>query len=645
MPLNSEGLIVFNNEVELLPYVPRPFKQREFLTDAEILANAGGTLFLNVESYPNYFLITFKLHTKNKFIQLECGDDRSFNPQFLSWLMHSYRTVGFNSINFDLLMIWLAYHNQDTYNLKDAVNDLIVNGMRDWQLMKAYNFKTYATNHIDLIEVAPLKGSLKLYGARLHTKSIQEQPFDINADLSEFEIEELKKFNQTQLDITEELFDFMKERIELREAIGNEYHEDLRSKSDAQMAEIVLAKEISKLNGKLVERPDISTGETYYYHCPQFLSFQTPTLINFLEVCKKAKFKVNENGYLDAPASIAVTLAVGDMEYSFGIGGLHSKEKTVKYVADETYKLTDRDVVSFYPRCIIVLGLYPRACGPNFLKVFEGFRAQRVEAKRAKNFTKDKGLKIFLNGTSGKFSDRWSKMRSPQLTMQMNLTCQLSILMLIETLVLNGFKIVSANTDGITIYHRRDAQELLDSLIKLWEEKTGFETEETLYKTYCARDVNNYFAVKEDGSVKVKGAYSEVGSQSGTKLDTNPVSLICSDAIKALLSKGIPIEETIKGCSDFTRFVTVTQRKAPGCHWKREYLGRVVRWYYAKGENDAIYTVAANTKVSDSEGAKPCMELPEDIPEDLNYQWYINRTREILLDIGYLARPKQIEFF
>ena len=136
MPLNSEGLITFEKEVELLPYKPRPFKQREFLTDSEILANAGGTLFLNVESYSNYFLITFKLHTANKFLQLECGDGKHFNPQFLSWLLHNYRTVGFNSINFDLLIIWLAYRNQDTYVIKEAVNDLIVKGIRDFEIKK-----------------------------------------------------------------------------------------------------------------------------------------------------------------------------------------------------------------------------------------------------------------------------------------------------------------------------------------------------------------------------------------------------------------------------------------------------------------------------------------------------------------------------
>lgn len=52
-----------------------------------------------------------------------------------------------------------------------------------------------------------------------------------------------------------------------------------------------------------------------------------------------------------------------------------------------------RDVVSYYPNCILNLGLYPKACGPNFLKVFRVFKNSRVEAKRAKNFTKDKGLK------------------------------------------------------------------------------------------------------------------------------------------------------------------------------------------------------------------------------------------------------------
>jgi len=155
--LNDEGLIVLDKKIELLPYKPRPFIQRKFLTDAEIMTNAGGTLFIDVELYPNYFLLGCKLHTTNKFLTLESSEDRGFNPQFLSWLMHNYRTVGFNSITFDLLIIWLAYHTQDTSILKDAANDLILGGMREWELKKNYQFQTFKTNHIDLIEVAPLR--------------------------------------------------------------------------------------------------------------------------------------------------------------------------------------------------------------------------------------------------------------------------------------------------------------------------------------------------------------------------------------------------------------------------------------------------------------------------------------------------------
>lgn len=642
MPLNSEGLITLERRVELLPYKPRPFIEREFLSDAELLANVGKNAYFDIETYPNYCLISFKI--AGKYLCLECDEFNNFNEKMLSWIMFNYRTIGFNSINFDLLILWLAYHNQDAHVIKEAANDIISFDVREWELKKKYNFQTFKTSHIDLIEVAPLTGSLKLYMARLHASRIQELPFPDTRILTQGEKKIVKYYNFNDLDGTQILAEFMKERLDLREAMGIEYREDLMSKSDAQMAEIVLSKEIGKLNGKALERPEIERGP-YYYNAPSFLSFATPVMQNFFEVCKKAKFRINESGYLDAPKEIAINLSIGDMEYSFGIGGLHSKEKCVKFIADEENKLTDRDVRSYYPACIINLGLYPIGAGPNFLKVFDRFRQERLIAKETKNFTKDKGLKIFLNGTSGKFSDRWSKLRSPQLTMQMNLTCQLSILMLIEMISLNGMKIVSANTDGVTIYHRKNEQDKLDYWVKYWEQLTGFDTEETLYKSYYARDVNAYFAVKLDGTVKKKGPYSEVGSQSGTKLDTNPFVLICSDAVEALLSKDVPYEQTIRECRDFTRFIAVRNAKSPGAHKNREYLGKVVRWYYAKGELGSIQTVAANNTVAMSEGAKPCMDLPEIFPSDIDYNWYIKHTEEILEDIGYLTKLKQISFF
>lgn len=643
MQLNSDGLITLERSAKLLPYRARNFIEREYLTDAEILKFTNYPAFFDIELYQNYFLCSFKIN--NKFICLECGEGRSFNPRMLSWIMYNYKTVGFNSIKYDLLILWLAYSRQDVSNLKDASNDIILNNMREYELKKQYNFFTFKTNHIDLIEVAPLKGSLKLYMARLHALRIQELPFPDDINLTEEQIEIVKQYNFNDLDGTELLFNFMKERLELRESLGQEYQEDLRSKSDAQIAEAILSKEIAKLNGKSSKRQEIESGTVYKYSVPSYIRYQSKELNDMLANIRRAKFIVGPTGKIALPEELKSNVKIGNGIYRLGIGGLHSSEENVSYVATEKRSIVDRDVASYYPRLITTLGLYPSSCGPNFLTAFEKIINIRLDAKEKKIFTRDKGLKIVINGTSGKLSDIWSLFYSPDNTTQMTVSGQLALLMLIEWLEETEITVISANTDGIVMMVPNDCEEVLKQIIKHWETATGFTTEETRYSSYYARDVNSYFATKLDGSVKVKGAYSEVGSQSGTQLDTNPTVLICSDAVKALLSKNISIESTILNCKDFIRFVSVRQAKAPGAHKNGEYLGKVLRWYYAKGETGCIQTVQANNKVADSDGAKPCLDLPEVFPDDIDYRWYINKTTEILYEINYLQKPKQIEFF
>lgn len=649
MQLNSDGLISLERSAQLLPYKPRQFVEREFLTDEEILDNVGSTLFLNVESYPNYFLITFKLVNTNKFLMLECGEGRSFNSKFLAWLMHSYKTVGFNSIKYDLLVIWLSYFFQDASILKDATNDLILQGMWEQDLKKKYSFFTYKTSHIDLIEVAPLRGSLKLYGARLHTHNIEDQPFDIDSVLSEFEIEQLKGFNCNQLDITEQLFHFMKERIELREVMGIEYGEDLKSKSDAQIAEVVLTKEITKINGKRPAKVKIEAGTIYRYSPPSYLQYQSNNLKEMLDKIKRAKFVVNEYGKINLPEELNGSVQIAGGIYRLGIGGLHSSEKEVAYKQSDTISIVDRDVTSYYPRLVTTLKLYPEAYGPAFLEAYETIIQSRIRAKKAKRKTEADGKKIVVNGAGGKFSDPYSFLYGPDLTIQMTVTGQLDLLMFIEALSLCGLEVISANTDGIVTLVSKDKEADYKACYEWWEKTTGFFTEETRYQSYYARDVNSYFAAKENAKtredVKLKGPWSEKGSQSGTQLDTNPSSLICTDAISDLLIHGTPVETTIRECKDFTRFVTVRQAKAPGAHKSGELLGKVVRFYYAKGELGTINYVGSNNKVPDTDGAKPCMIMPAVFPDDIDYQWYYNRCKEILYDIGYLSRPRQLQFF
>jgi len=644
LTFDDDNRLIIGKGVRLKPYHQRPFVKREIITEAELYASAGGDLILDVESYPNYFLAGFKHVQSGKFIFLE----NDFNPRFLSWLLHSFRTVGFNSIHYDLIVLWASYVNRDPGFLKQVTNDIIVYGKSKSEVEREYGFKCYPLElrqHIDLINVCPLKGSLKLYAARLHCKRIQDLPFPDSEYLEDWQRDVVRDYNGNDLDNTDIIFKFCKERLALREALSIKYGEDLMSKSDAQMAEVVIPKEVAKLNGKWPKRPEIEPGTAYKYSVPPYIKFVTPQLQDLLYKIKKAEFVVQDNGYIALPKELeGATVTINGTTFAIGIGGLHSQEKSIGYESDEENQLSDRDMVSFYPNILINGKLYPSALGPNFLIIFQGFKDQRVIAKRNKNFTEDKGLKIFINGMSGKLSDVWSKMRSPDLTIQMTITGQLTLLLFVEILTCNGFKVISANTDGIVIYHKRANNEKLLYWIKYFEQLTGFETENTKYSRYYARDVNAYFAVKANGEVKVKGPYSEVGSQSGTQLDNNPITLICSDAIKLFLSNGVDIAKTILDCKDTRRFVTVRQVKG-GAHKNGEYLGKVIRWYYAKGEYGTINYVINGNKVPETEGAKPAMDLPDDFPNDVNHEWYIDKCKEILYDIGFNKRAKQVLFW
>jgi hypothetical protein len=640
--LNPSGLIELSDEkVRLKPYRPRPFHNIEYMIDQEILDNAGGTLVFDIEVYVNYFLIAFKSPKLKKYIRLEVP----FNQYQLSWILHNYTVIGFNSIKFDMPVLWCSYANQDINQLYKLSYDLIANNLWPQQVEKDYNFKIHYTPHIDLIEVAPLKGSLKLYGARLHCKRLQELPFHPSTILTSEQKEIVANYCFNDLDVTEDLLIFMEERIELRRAMSAEYKINLMSKSDAQIAEAVINKEVAAINGSFPKRGLVKTGTKFYYKPPAYLQYQTKNLQELLERIKAIEFEVNIVGKVTLPDALKASVSLGGAIYRLGIGGLHSSEENVSYKATDELLIIDRDVTSYYPRLVTTLGLYPISMGPAFLTVYEKIIQSRIAAKEAKRKTEANGKKIVVNGAGGKFSDEFSTLHGPDLTIQMTVTGQLDLLLFIEMLHLCGFTVISANTDGIVTLVPKSMEAKYEECVKYWENITGFQTEETRYKSYYARDVNSYFAVKDDNTVKMKGPWAEVGSQSGTKLDTNPQTLICTDSIVALLSKGIPIEETIYNCKDFTRFVTVRQCKAPGAHKNGEYLGKCVRWYYAKGELGTINTIAANNKIADSEGGKPCLDLPDTFPDDINYSWYLNKCNEILEDIAYLPRKVQLKLF
>lgn len=677
-------------------------------------------LVFDIECYQNYFLAGFASLTTGKVWYAEFESGTKLDVARLEWVLQNFCTIGFNTNSYDLPITALALAGRPTEFLKTCSDEIIVNQvpgsmiLRNCKVKKLKNQEGKALNHIDLIEVAPSMCSLKLYGGRMGTKRMQDLPFNPSTFLNPNQIAITRWYCLNDLRNTAELYSSLNEEIKLRETMTAEYGIDLRSKSDAQIAESVIAQEVGAMNGCRPQKPTIEVGTWYRYQTPYFLKYYSPTMQWALNIVQNAIFVVGESGAVGMPPELSeLEIKIGNSVYRMGIGGLHSSEKSTAHYADENTILEDRDVTSYYPFIILNLGLYPQHLGPNFLIVYRQIVERRLSAKegakRLKKILEDKGLadhirieykkemseyetisdslKITINGSFGKLGSCYSVLYAPDLLIQVTVTGQLSLLMLIERLELSGISVVSANTDGIVIKCPKHLEQTMAAIVKQWELETNFETEGVRYRAIYSRDVNNYIAVKEKGGAKTKGTYGDMN------LKKNPQNQICSDAVVAFLTTGKPIAQSLWDCRDIKQFATVrtvaggavkiwSKTPVPYHNTKEElvqlagfssaegntyrhpsygenlanfnlddayevskdmlqkaetieYLGKAIRWYYAKDVVGEIVYAKSGNKVSRSDGAKPMMDLPEEFPLDVDYDWYEKEANKMLAEIGY----------
>lgn len=609
--------------------------------------------------------------------------------------------ITFNGNHYDIPMISLALRGADTVALKQANDRIIVGGLKSWDFYSQYNIERPPyLDHIDIMEVAPgVRVSLKTYMGAVHSLKMQDLPFDPAQVFTPFDRVETAVYCENDLSGTIDLYRTVEDRVKLRESLNEQYKPfddwfDARSKSDAQIAEAVFKAKIKPLK---VKPRFIPHGFQFYYRAPSFIKFRSPELQNILRIVQENPFTVSDKDQLptkerkefkddddgdfeDAQGKkiktgIMIPQAIKDIRYKrgvstykFGMGGLHSQEKAVHWHSvPGKFEVEDDDVESYYPSLILMMQMFPEAIGVAFLNIYRAIYDTRVDAKHkaaackaagdkegAKHWkTIADGLKIVLNGTFGKLGSKYSILFAPEQMIQVTLTGQLALLMLIEDFEDAAISVVSANTDGIVTRVPDGLQWMKNNIINNWQAATGLKTERTNYAAVYMQSVNSYVAFKKDGEVKTKGFFAEPGVSNTTKL---PARAICADAAIAFLKDGTPITRTVRGCKDVRRFVTVRNVKGGAIKqaWSpmqimlrnmgeepfehvpelKTYLGKVVRYVYARGEEFPINYKDNGKKVADSDGARPMMTLLDHVPEWIDYARYEDESVEMLRDMG-----------
>lgn len=650
----------------------------------------------DTECYPNYWLAKFRDVDTGELFKVEMYQGMPLKVGTLLQWLHSATIISFNGIGYDMTMLSAAVTGRFDNDAMKRLNDYIFANkfMRSWEIASEWGFQIIDIDHIDLMPLVPGEteakayAGLKIMGGRLHCRTLQDLPYPADTWLTPHQMGEVDHYCGNDLELTEALYFALKEDIETRTEMTEQYGVDMRSKSDAQIAEAAIRKllglsygDVKRLNAAAQKPP----GFAWTYTPPAFLQFQTSEMREAFSRVLNTRFSLSATNQIEAPSLIGYEVGFAGAVYAMGVGGLHSQEKGTIHRAGIDAVITDVDAASFYPSIIRILKLFPAHIGPIFLQHYCEWIDTRLAHKAAKRKRKANTYKIKLNGSFGKTKEAHSVLFDPVMFTQIVITGQLSLLMLIERQHLAGVRAIQANTDGVVLKCHPAQVAARDAVVKQFEADTGFQMEYTPYIMLASRDVNSYMAFKPDLEVKTKGEYAD---DPISRLAKNPANQICLDAMKAYIISGTPLETTIRGCSDIRKFVTVRKVQGGGSWVKetvdvkgvvaqrtvlqaagwtstngkdwldpvvgvgsmtlaqafkahrdslpREVIGKTVRWYYGAGQRGHICTPKGGM-VAKSQGAKPCMELPTVLPPDIAYDWYVAEAQSMLRDLGINA--------
>nr|UVX48607.1 MAG: DNA polymerase family B [Bacteriophage sp.] len=602
----------------------------------------------DIEIFPNCFSLTIK-NTETKEFQFFELSNRKNNlvdlvPLFLD---KRYIFCGYNNIHYDNPIVNFIIEYKETlkkstrldieYNLFQLSQTIIKGDLEKWKRWKyANNFET-----LDLLTMLfsqKLRVGLKEMQVTMKYSNVQEYDGDFEAPIPEEDIPKMIQYNINDVNSTEELLYRCENDIKLRLNIEEEYGIKALNKDGVNLGmEILKTKYLEKTHKTWNDIKDLRSP------CDKialneiilpFIKFDNPILKDLLNEMKQQVVSPDRKGYNKH-------FLMDNLEYSVGVGGIHSVNKPSIFIAKEDEVISDVDVASLYPSLIIEYGFYPPHLGKEFLEVYKGIKDERIEAKHNGNKLKNLTLKLSINGLSGNLQSEFSWCYSPKTVMRIRINGQLLLLMLAEKLISIGCQIIQANTDGLFVLRKKKDEQKFKDVCKWWENLTRLELEEDRFERFYQFAINDYLGViegykdsKNPKLLKKKGLFID-----SVTLGKGMQPMIIPKAINANLADNIPVEETIRNCKDINEFITYQKvDKKFAVQYMNKFITHINR-YYVSTNGGYLYKceVEGNKIVKfanmlTASGVTLCNDITaiKEFPKNINYKYYIKEANKIL---------------
>lgn len=209
-----------------------------------------------------------------------------------------------------------------------------------------------------------------------------------------------------------------------------------------------------------------------------------PSLLSYMA---RPLFEIERTGF---------SAQINGLPHTFQIGGAHSVNGRAVFKGD----IWDIDVGGMYPSIMSLFGLCSRT-----MDAAKYDELRRVRMAMPKTDWRRNVYKKGLNSTYGGMLDPFSTLYDPAKGRQVCVLGQLFIVDLLEKLE-PYVKLIQTNTDGVYVMpNSSEDAEKAKSAVNEFQARTGLVLETEKYVAMYQRDVNNYIAVRADGTEKVKG--------------------------------------------------------------------------------------------------------------------------------------------
>lgn len=307
----------------------------------------------DIETFPNFFLASFKNIKTNEYINFEISDRKNNCFLLQKFLSQNVKgLIGFNNLNFDypvlhntVLKSNRPYKALEIYKEVESIISTKYPAIWDNQV-KVPQLDLYRIWHYDNKNKST---SLKWLEFAMRLPNVEDLPYKPGTVLTSEQMDHIISYCKNDIDATHKFYEISSKHIDIRKFYTNLEGMNLMNASEIKMSKNIFGKYLSKemnvdvktLSAMRTERSEVLIRDVVF----DYIKFNDPLNQEVLNKFNSYKWIDTSNMSKEQAKKYSISFSRNykNVVREYAEGGLHSFGKPGIYESDDEYVLVDVD--------------------------------------------------------------------------------------------------------------------------------------------------------------------------------------------------------------------------------------------------------------------------------------------------------------